>query len=70
MGTAYANYTTKKSALFARRYVVMVRLYNSHVTMVILLMVMDAHLNVKLNLVIHARGGKIMARVNVSMKAI
>ena len=48
----------------------MVRSYNWHVTMVILLMVMDAHLNVKLNLVIHARGGKIMARVNVSMKAI
>jgi hypothetical protein len=70
MGIAYAKSTTKKSALFARRYVVMVRFYNWHVTMVILLMVMDAHLSVKLSLVIHARRGGIMARVNVSMKAI
>ena len=49
MGIAYAKLTMRKLAQFVRIYVVMVGLYNWHVTMGILLMEMDALLLVLKN---------------------
>lgn len=57
MGIAYAKLTMRKLAQFVRIYVVMVGLYNWHVTMGILLMEMDARRHAKLSHVIHVGKG-------------